>query len=535
MGRQVQGRIPMSCATCEEVEQENRRLRREVERLEQDQQRLERDKQNLERDKQNLERDKQNLEQDKQRLERDKKRLERDRQRLQEKLVRLEAALEAARRAGKRQAAPFSRGEPQSHPRRPGRRAGAAHGPSTFRPPPQRVDEILDAPLPDCCPHCGGRVEDDKVAPQFQAEVVPVTPRVTQFQVHVGHCQQCGRRLQGRHPRQTSNALGAAASQLGPRALAVAADLHKGLGLPLAKVRRIFDRAFGLAVSCGGLCLGLQRLARTAVPTYQSLIDQVRGSPVVSPDETGWKLGGRLVWLWAFATEALTVYAIQPGRGFAQAAAILGEDFAGILVRDGWAPYRQFEQAEHQSCLAHLLRRCHDNLETALRGAARVPRAVQRLLQRALALRDRRDQGTLEGHGLAVARGRLQADMDRLLDWRPTDDDNRKLLAHLDTERDALFTFLRHQGVPATNWPAEQAIRPAVVTRKVCGGNRTWRGAHTQEVLASVLATCDKQHLDPYPLLITLLCSPVPEAASAMLPGLPAGPAAAGSPPPPTG
>jgi len=504
----------MTCATCAQAEQENRRLRREVERLEQDKQRLE---------------------QDKQRLEKDKQRLEQDRQRLQEKLNRLAAVLEAARRAGKRQAAPFSKGEPQSHPRRPGRRAGAAHGPSTFRPPPQRVDEILDAPLPESCPHCGGKVEHDRVAQQFQAEVVPVTPRVTQFQVHVGHCQQCGRRLQGRHPRQTSNALGAAASQLGPRALAVAADLHTGLGLPLAKVCRIFDRAFSLAISSGGLCLGLQRLARAAAPTYQNLIEQVRGSPVVSPDETGWKLGGWLVWLWAFVTDTVTVYAIQPGRGFAQAAAILGEDFAGILVRDGWAPYRQFEQAEHQSCLAHLLRRCHENLETAQRGAARVPHAVQRLLQRGLALRNRRDQGTLAGHGLAVARGRLQADMDRLLAWQPTDDDNRKLLAHLDTERDALFTFLRHPGVPATNWPAEQAIRPAVVTRKVCGGNRTWRGAQTQEILASVLATCHKQHLDSYPLLSALLCSPLPAAASALLPGLPAGPEAAGSPPPRTG
>ncbi|HVT61207.1 MAG TPA: transposase [Thermoanaerobaculia bacterium] len=280
-------------------------------------------------------------------MRREVERLAQDKQRLQEKLARLEAALEASRRAGKRQAAPFSKGEPQSHPRRPGRRPEAAHGPSAFRPPPQRVDEIPDASLPECCPHCGGTVEHDKVAQQFQAEVLPVMPRVTQFQVHVGHCQQCGRRLQGRHPRQTSNALGAAASQLGPRALAVAADLHTGLGLPLAKVCRIFDRAFSLAISRGGLCLGLQRLARTTMPTYQGLIEQVRGSPVVCPDETGWKLGGWLVWLWAFATETLTVYAIQPGRGFAQAATILGEDFAGILVRDAWAPYRQFEQAEH--------------------------------------------------------------------------------------------------------------------------------------------------------------------------------------------
>ena len=62
-------------------------------------------------------------------------------------------------------------------------------------------------------------------------------------------------------------------------------------------------------------------------------------------------------WLWAFATPQTTVYAIRSGRGFDDAATVLGTDFAGVLVRDGWAPYRRFTHALHQSCLAHLIRR----------------------------------------------------------------------------------------------------------------------------------------------------------------------------------
>jgi len=46
-------------------------------------------------------------------------------------------------------------------------------------------------------------------------------------------------------------------------------------------------------------------------------------------------------------------------------------------------------------------------------------------------------------------------------------DENRKLAKHLYAEKEALFTFLTHDGVDATNWRAEQAIRPAVVNRKV--------------------------------------------------------------------
>ena len=45
--------------------------------------------------------------------------------------------------------------------------------------------------------------------------------------------------------------------------------------------------------------------------------------------------------MWAFSSDRLTVYSIQPGRGYEQAAAILGPDFNGILVRDGYAVYRQ--------------------------------------------------------------------------------------------------------------------------------------------------------------------------------------------------
>ena len=51
-----------------------------------------------------------------------------------------------------------------------------------------------------------------------------------------------------------------------------------------------------------------------------------------------------------------TVYRTQPGRGFEEAAALIGADYAGVLVRDGSAPYRQFDAAHHQTCLAHLAR-----------------------------------------------------------------------------------------------------------------------------------------------------------------------------------
>jgi len=104
----------------------------------------------------------------------------------------------------------------------------------------------------------------------------------------------------------------------------------------------------------------------------------------VTPDETGWKVGGRLWWMWAFSSDKLTVYSIQPGCGCEQASFILGDDFDGFLVRDGWAVYRRFTQAVHQTCVAHLLRRCREMLEVSRPGEAKLPRTVKEILKASL-------------------------------------------------------------------------------------------------------------------------------------------------------
>jgi hypothetical protein len=176
-------------------------------------------------------------------------------------------------------------------------------------------------------------------------------------------------------------------------------------------------------------------------------------------------VGGQLWWMWVFSTSQVSVYAIQPGRGFEQAAMVLGADFAGFLVRDGWSVYRQFLQALHQTCLAHLLRRCREMILVAGKGETVFPRTVQSILQAALQLRDRREQGQISERGVAVARGRLEARLDRSLQRSYRSPRNRRLANHLIRERDALFTFLNCPGLEATNWRAEQAIRPMVVTR----------------------------------------------------------------------
>jgi hypothetical protein len=144
--------------------------------------------------------------------------LEEDNERLRQENTRLREGLEETRRAGKRQAAPFSRGQKKTDPATPGRKPGHAYGRKGRRlpPSPERVDEHVDVPLPDCCPDCGGRLELDKVVPQFQEELVPAHSRIRRYNVALGHCTGCRRRARGRHPEQTSDATGAAGVMLGP-------------------------------------------------------------------------------------------------------------------------------------------------------------------------------------------------------------------------------------------------------------------------------------------------------------------------------
>jgi transposase len=444
------------------------------------------------------------------RLREDLRRSEAERQRLRRENEKLKEELETARRQASRQAAPFSRGTRVASPRRPGRKAGAAYGRAAHRRPPRHIDETYDAPLPPHCPRCQHPVRQRRVALQYQEELPMQRPVVRAFRVAIGDCPHCHRRVQGRHPLQTSDALGAAAAQLGPQAVAFAVLLNKRFGLPYGKIAALLRDRFGLTVTRGGVVQAVQRAARQAQPTYATLCATVRGSPVVTVDETSWRVDADLQWLWAYVTPETTVYAIQPGRGLAQAAQVIGLDYAGVLQRDGWQSYRCFRAALHQTCLAHLLRRCRVLLLEY--PSHPFVAAVKAGLHAALATRDAYRRGDISAHGLAVARGQYTERLGRLLARTPSRRVAiRRFQQHLIVEFDALFSFLFEPTLDATNWRAEHALRPAVVTRKMCGGgNRTARGATTQQILASVLRTADQRGLDATDLLVTLLTAPTP-------------------------
>jgi transposase len=441
------------------------------------------------------------------RAQQENDRLRKEIERWKQETERLRRELEAALRATKRQAAPHSRGRLKAHPKRPGRKSGRRYGRQACRPVPARVDERIEVPLPDHCPHCGGGVESESCETQYQEEIVRRTV-VRRFDIAVGRCRDCRRRVQGRHRLQTSDAVGVGNVQLGPEALTLAAILNKQMGLSLGHTRQVLCYGFGLEVSRGGLYRALARMAGRAAPTYAGLVDTARQAPVNGMDETGWRVGGQLQWLHVAVSAQVTVYAILPGRGYEQSVKILGTKYDGFLIHDGWAPYYRFPLAFHQSCLAHLLKRCREMAQVAPPAAGAFPRAVEQLLRTGLELRERYEAGEISQRGRRIVTGKLEAKLDRMLETPRRNAANRRLARHLEHEQLWLFTFLHCFGLDATNNTAERAIRGMVIARKVWGGSRTWAGARTHQILASVLRTCWQQGKDAFTRGVRLLRAP---------------------------
>jgi transposase len=426
---------------------------------------------------------------------------------LRARVEHLTRLLDEQRRAGKRQAAPFAKGPPKPQPKKPGRKPGRDYGPKAHRQPPEHIDETYEAELPDVCPDCGGPIDETRIDQQYQVEI-PRRPIHRQFNVHIGCCRHCLRRVQGRHSLQTSDALGAAAAQLGADAQAAVVDFNKQGGMSHGKISRVFRTLFGISLSRGGSTHVVLRAARRAEPIYASICDNVRQAPWTELDETGWHVGGLGAWLHTLVSPDATAYVIDPTRSGDVAERVLGPDYAGVMIHDGWSPYDNFAKAQHQQCLGHLLRRCEELLESATRGAVRFPGRVSKLLHAALDFRDRHAAGQLSDHGLAVCRGRLTSQLLDTVYPPKTNAANERLAQHLWNHRNDLFTFLRFPGLDATNWQAELAIRFGVILRKVWGGNRTWVGARAQAVLMSVWRTCWQRGQNAVDFLSQILRSP---------------------------
>jgi transposase len=423
--------------------------------------------------------------------------LQRDRRiaELEDELKRLRQEVGQTEREQNRQAHPFRREQTTEHPKKAGRRKGHR---ADLRPvpTPEQVDRVVDVPL-DKCPQCDVYLFDQSQVVQYQTDLPPIVPIITQFNIETGYCPCCRQYWQGRHPDQTSDAVGATGNTLGPVVLTMAAEMKHRLGVSYRKICDFLQTYCHLTVCPAAFIRAEQRLADLARPTYELLIEALRQSHVVHADETGWRVGRLSAWLWVFSSKQATVYVIRTGtgaRGHRVPQEVLGPDFDGYLVVDGLKTYDVLEVAKGR-CNGHLLRRCKKLREVLPTKEQQHLEAVNTLLKEAIHLAAHRNEHTAEAFAQHV-----QEIEDRLDNWLEANLQQRNLSAELDRldkhireHRGEWLAFLHDPEVPPTNNHAEQMLRPAVITRKVGGCNKNLLGALVHSILSSIMVTCHRR------------------------------------------
>lgn len=418
-------------------------------------------------------------------------------ERLQQMNQELRERVEELERAGKRQAAPFARRKLVERPKKSGRKKGQGQFAHRAKPTIKQITETKTAKLHGC-PECGGKVREIHKHDQYETDIPVIEVKTTHFITYSGYCRECHKRVRSRHPDQTSQATGAAGVLVGPRAKALATDLKHRLGVSYGKVSEVLQDAFGLQVSRSGWCHSDQKLSNTAQPVYEALLEMIRQCSVVHADETGWRIGTLAAWLWVFTNREASVYVIRANRSSDVVIDVLGQEFKGILASDCFLAYdeKRLSAWLKQKCVSHLLTDLKEMKESKSGRALQFARQMTIVLQEALALK--RLKSSLDPFTFFQRARDLETRLDALIapQRRLSDCDNARFAKRLRKHRPHLLRFLYVNELDATNNLAERMLRPAVITRKTNGCNRSKPGAAAHAILSSVLVTC-RQHSIP--------------------------------------
>lgn len=404
----------------------------------------------------------------------------------------------------------------RAEPRPPRRKRAPEHNQARRREEPSVIVEHRIT----TCPDCGNRLGGVYVGRRRQVVEIPPPPAVvvTEYHVQRGWCSACARWHEA-----SLDVAGQVFGQgrLGIGIASLVAHLRTALRLPVRTIQRYLADLHGLRVSVGEIVALLHRVAEQGAPAVRAIRDTARRRAVVHADETGWRENGHNGYVWLLATPQGERYVeFHRSRAGAVANALLGEDFAGVLVTDFYGGYNDTPGGRHQRCWVHLLRDLHALGEAHADGTAlaevevRVWTAAVREVWHQVhavtaATRDppltparrdrlaRRLQRTL--HALGAQFVTAPGHPCRALAWR---------LWHFGPE---LLTCVAQPGVPPDNNAAERGVRPLVVGRKISGGTRSPRGSDTRMALYTLSATWTAQGHNPLAEFRRLLQSPLPQ------------------------
>jgi transposase len=412
---------------------------------------------------------------------------------LQERVDTLEARLKQNSTTSSR---PPSSDSPYNKPRQrtnatPRRKAGGKPGHPGHRQvllAPTTVHEVR----PERCA-CGNTTLA-LLRPYYTHQVLelpPIAIEVTHWVLHQGWCGDCGRWTKAQVPAEQHIGYG-------PRFSALMGELAGTYGNGRRIVQTFCASVLQVPVSLGAIQKVLDRVTQAIDPYYAVIARQARQASVNYIDETPWYCLNTLEWLWVMASERVAFYMIHPHRS-KEAFAALIDDWAGILVSDGYGVYQHWVQAR-QTCLAHLIRTARSlaerqHAELAACGAWALAE-LQRLCHMATA-------PPTGGEWRA-----WYARLCRLIEqYHDRTDDAGRFARRLLREMDSLWVFLAQHGVDPTNNRAERALRFGVLWRKRSLGTASDKGNRWVERILSLKETCRLQARATYAVLVEAITS----------------------------
>jgi transposase len=377
----------------------------------------------------------------------------------------------------------------ESTGRRPGGQPGH-EGHARGLVPIEQVDVVVPV-KPERCRRCQQSLQGEDLQPQRQqvTEIPPVTPVVTEYQLHQRVCSACGEVTRAEVPP------GVPTGGFGPRVQAIAALCTGAYHLSKRTTQSVLEDLFGVALSLGTLANLEQATVQAVAEPMAEARRYVQQQPAAYLDETGWREGPQRAWLWTAVTAGVTVFVVRLSRGSKVAQELLGERFWGWLVTDRWSAYSWYPTWRRQLCWAHLLR----DIEAMIaRGghSREIGEALQAQAHQMFHWWHRVRDGTLAHASFETYMRPIRQEVERLLEVGQTCGvpKTEGVCRDILKRRQALWTFVRHEGVEPTNNAAERAIRPGVLWRKGSFGTHSPEGSRFVEAMMTIVATLKQQH-----------------------------------------
>jgi hypothetical protein len=318
-------------------------------------------------------------------------------------------------------------------------------------------------------------------------------------------CPLCGK---GWTPRVELDGQVVGQSRLGVQLTSLIVTLREVGRWPLETIQWYLATFHQLHLSLGALVQAGQRVAQAGETVVEEIRQQIRGSPVVHADETGWRENGQNGYVWSFSTPTERYYTYGTRSG-AMVDAVLGEDFGGVLVSDGYAGYNH-HACPHQRCWVHALRDLHD-LKKRYPQDAKLARWGERIHQLYLEAKAYPGEGVTPTERERVqAKRRFQQRLQRLVAPYLSDatHSRHQVSGYLEHFLGEWFTFVLYPEAPSDNNAAERSIRHLVVSRKISGGTRSPEGSRVKMLLATLFGTWQQRGLNPFSACLQLLTSP---------------------------